>query len=153
VARVEGVDTDHDDKSVARPHGAVGKLVILAQGDVGEAELVGDGGAVREAAEEDAEAVGRLIHSEAGHHRHVSQLERRDVCVADQDGRHLRAHSSRLVEVVVVPVEDHLAPGRSSRLHAFLADGRAPRHGEQPHAEPPLGCVRPPLLLIEVEHD
>ena len=135
VARVQRVDANDDFESLACTHGTVRKLIILAQRDIGEALLAGECGAVREAAEKNAEAVARRERSEAGHQHHVSQLQRRDVGVTSQDGRDLRAHSSWLVEGVVIPVEDHLARRYSSRLHAFLADGGATWQDEQPHAQ------------------
>ena len=149
VARVERLDANDDFEPMACAHGAVRKLIVLPQRDIGEAVLAGECGAVREAAEEDAEAGARGKRSEPGHQRHTRQLDRRDVGVACQDGLHLRAHASRLVEVVVVPVEQHLAPGHTSRLQAFLADGRAAWQDEQPHAQAPRRRVGPGAHLLD----
>ena len=65
----------------------------------------------------------------------MCQLNRRDVGIAGQDGRQLRTHTSRRMEVVVVPMQDRHASGCAGSNRPLLADGRTPRQDEQPHAQ------------------
>ena len=72
----------------------------------------------------------------------MRQLECRYAGLAAQNRPDLRADATRLVKVVVVPVQNHLAPRRKCSCRALLANSRAARQHKQPHHQPGGGVAR-----------
>ena len=148
VSDMHGVHIVQHDNLVAAAHRTICKLDVLAERDVGKHQLAAERRAVREAGPEDAAAVHRLVHAEHGHRHHVRQPERRELGLARDDRRHLRPHPVGHVDVVVVPVDDDLAPGRDGCRGALLADRGVARHDAQSHGQPGRVGDRNPRRIV-----
>ena len=119
----------HDEQLVARAHHPIDELVVLAERDVRKAaEGARRRRAVRQAAEEEALPALGVVDFERRHLHQVGQLQDGNVSGAAGDRRHLRRHAARLVEVIVVPVQDHLAARGLECERPLEADCGACRH-------------------------
>ena len=136
VPRVDRLHAAYHCHAVAGTHGAVGKVDVLGEGHVGKPKLAPQRRPVRQAAPEDGGALWiDLVEAQLWQRDHKRQLQRRQLGVAPHNRRDLLPNARRLVEVVVVPVQNDVAKGSVDGRRALRADGGAPRQGDEPHGK------------------
>ena len=141
VARVERRDAVDDHKAAAGRDGALGKVEVLGERDVGEFEFARERRPVGQAAPQHCPVRREGVHLEMRHQPEEAHWQGGDVGDAAGDGLDLRAHAVRLEVVVFVPVQNHVAAGSANRRGALPADGVKVRQGDEAHHEAPAGVV------------